>query len=173
MDDYRTRCKSADIPEYEYNRFLEPLVHAKSLESGLDELKKDAEEYSNIKEEKDFIISKLKRECSTQETEISRLKAIEASYIQTKQQLKDTKWMLKVKEEELKNMKADCTNNYNKRLEELVTRLNEKDVNLTTALNEKHDLMTLVAEYSQRVNGYVFKTADNAFSVSVCSVCSL
>jgi len=51
----------------------------------------------------------------------------------------------------LKNVRAECANNYNKRLEELVVRLNEKDIKLTAALDEKQGLLEAVQQYSQRV----------------------
>ena len=68
-----------------------------SLESGLDSIDDvRRSSYVLLKDEKDFVISDLKYQCQEKDQEISRLKSVETNYGQAKQQLKDTKWMLKV-----------------------------------------------------------------------------
>ena len=47
---------------------------------------------------------------------------------------------LQLKEDELRNIRADCAANYNKRVEEITLRLNEKDVKLTASMEENQTL---------------------------------
>ena len=57
-------------------------------------------------------------------------------FLQTKQVLKDTTWTLKIKEEELNSIKGDMRKNYEKRLNELLSQLNEKEMALTDFRSE-------------------------------------
>ena len=66
-----------------------------SLESGLENIETWSSPIS--RNEKDFIIAELKEQYKEKESEIIRLKSVESNYGQAKQQLKDTKWMLKVR----------------------------------------------------------------------------
>ena len=77
---------------------------------------------------------------------------------QTKQVLKDTTWALTVKEEELKNIKVDMRDNYEGRLSELILRLNDRELKLSSMTqernafaDEKRDLQLRVDELTQQV----------------------
>jgi len=101
----KARCKSFEIlgGDDVDDDLDSDSLHSRSvsLESGLDNIKQEYDDrytrlHGEFRDEKDFVIAELKRECVEKETEIERLKAIEGNYAQAKQQLKDTKWMLKV-----------------------------------------------------------------------------
>ena len=51
----------------------------------------------------------------------------------------------------LRNVRSECASNYNKRLEEITLRLNEKDLKLTATQEENKNLMENVQEYLQQV----------------------
>ena len=56
-----------------------------------------------------------------------------------------------VKEDELRNVRSECASNYNKRLEEITLRLNEKDLKLSAVQDENKDLLENIQEYLQQV----------------------
>ncbi|XP_057293058.1 centrosomal protein of 290 kDa-like isoform X2 [Hydractinia symbiolongicarpus] len=97
------------------------------------------------------LVSELMLECSKKNSEINHLKAVEKSFKQTKQVLKDTTWTLKVREEELKNIKSEMRENYEKRLNELMIRLNEREIKLTTARNENNILAEAEKDANLRI----------------------
>lgn len=66
-----------------------------------------------------------------------------------------------MKEDELRNVRSECASNYNKRLEEITLRLNEKDLKLTATQEENKNLMENVQEYLQQV--YTHNVAINGF----------
>ena len=72
-------------------------VRSISLESGLENIESVDSVPTTSRNEKDFIITELKQQCKEKDNEIIRLKSVESNYGQAKQQLKDTKWMLKVR----------------------------------------------------------------------------
>uniref|UniRef100_A0A7M5WRQ3 Uncharacterized protein n=1 Tax=Clytia hemisphaerica TaxID=252671 RepID=A0A7M5WRQ3_9CNID len=155
-----SRCQSMDNLSFETeDEETEPIgtetgerKRSCSLESGLesiDDVRRSS--YVLLKDEKDFVISDLKYQCQEKDKEISRLKSVDINYGQAKQQLKDIKWMLKVKEDELRNIRADCAANYNKRIEEITLRLNEKDVKLTALIEENQTLNENMKNLPQQV----------------------
>ena len=97
-------------------------------------------------------ISELKLDCVKKDSEIDRLKAIENSFKQTKQVLKDTMWTLNVKEEELSNVKLEMRENYEKRMNELVERLNDRDLKVTSLQGEKNSLIEQDNDHMLRVS---------------------
>ena len=97
------------------------------------------------------VISELRLDCVKHEKEIERLKAIENSSKQTKQVLKDTTWTLRVKEEELKKIKADMRENYEKRLNELMQHLNDRDYKLSSLQQENNALIESESDHILRV----------------------
>ena len=77
--------------------------------------------------------------------------------------LKDTTWALTVKEEELKNIKVDMRDNYEGRLSELILRLNDRELKLSSMTqernafaDEKRDLQLRVDELTQQVGFLLF-----------------
>ena len=72
-------------------------IRSISLESGLENIECMDPLPITLRNEKDFLITELKQQCKEKDSELVRLKSIESNYGQAKQQLKDTKWMLKVK----------------------------------------------------------------------------
>ena len=51
----------------------------------------------------------------------------------------------------MRNVRADCASNYNKRLEEITLRLNEKDLKLSAVQDENKDFQENLREYLQQV----------------------
>lgn len=101
-------------------------------------------------------ISKLKLDCVLKQNEVDRLKTVEMTLKQTKQVLKDTTWALTVKEEELKNLKTDMRDNYESRLNELITRLNDRELKLTAMKNERDSLSEKTHDLTLRVSRLIF-----------------
>ena len=96
-------------------------------------------------------ISELRLDCVKKDREIERLKAVESSSKQTKQVLKDTTWTLRVKEEELKNIKVDMRENYGKRMNELMERLKDRDYKLGVLQTENNTFIESESDHILRV----------------------
>ena len=100
------------------------------------------------------VIADLKIELEQKDKDIERLKSVESSFIQTKQVLKDTSWTLRVKELELKNIKSDMRENYEKRLNELQIRLNDRDLKIQSMRNENNACIERENDHILRVKCY-------------------
>ena len=100
------------------------------------------------------VIADLKIELEQKDKDIERLKSVESSFIQTKQVLKDTSWTLRVKELELKNIKSEMRENYEKRLNELQIRLNDRDLKIQSMQNENNACIERENDHILRVKYY-------------------
>ena len=100
------------------------------------------------------VIADLKIELEQKDKDIERLKSVESSFIQTKQVLKDTSWTLRVKELELKNIKSEMRENYEKRLNELQIRLNDRDLKIQSMQNENNACIERENDHILRVKCY-------------------
>ena len=110
------------------------------------------------------IISELKLQIAKKDSEIDRLSIMEKNLKQTKQILKDTTWALRVKEEELLSIKTDMRENYEKRLRELMQRLNDQEYKMGMLQNKNNELIEKDNDNILRVSTLLVKIPCRIFS---------
>ncbi|XP_047136905.1 golgin subfamily B member 1 isoform X2 [Hydra vulgaris] len=87
------------------------------------------------------MVTELKLQITKKDSEIERLYVIEKNFKQNKQILKDTTWALRVKEEELLSIKTEMRENYEKRLRELMQRLNDQEYQMGELQSQNNELI--------------------------------
>ncbi|XP_065667078.1 golgin subfamily B member 1 isoform X3 [Hydra vulgaris] len=105
------------------------------------ENQQDEDSYHQTSTDIEKMVTELKLQITKKDSEIERLYVIEKNFKQNKQILKDTTWALRVKEEELLSIKTEMRENYEKRLRELMQRLNDQEYQMGELQSQNNELI--------------------------------